>query len=257
MPAFPPAEVTTLTVQPSSYPVTFEYVGQAIGSKDAEVRARVTGIVEKRLYQEGAIGARPGSRCSRSIRGPTRRSSHRPRRRSRAPRLKGAAPSARSRGCVRSPSAGRSARRRPTMRNRRRSSPPRQSSPPRRRPPRRGSISRTRALPPRSPGISSRAQQSEGSIATANQTLLTTVSQVDPIWVGFSVSENERLKLERARAEGRLKLPQRQRLSGRVQAGRRFALPAHGPHQFRGHAHQSADRNLRAARDRRQCRRAR
>ena len=36
--------------------MTFEYVGQALGSKDAEVRARVTGIVEKRLYQEGAPG---------------------------------------------------------------------------------------------------------------------------------------------------------------------------------------------------------
>ena len=56
MPAFPPAEVTTLTVQPKSYPVTFEYVGQALGSKDVEVRARVTGILEKRLYQRRRAG---------------------------------------------------------------------------------------------------------------------------------------------------------------------------------------------------------
>ena len=54
MPGFPPAEVTTVAVQPASFPVAFEYVGQAAGSKDAEVRSRVTGIVEKRLYQEGA-----------------------------------------------------------------------------------------------------------------------------------------------------------------------------------------------------------
>jgi len=52
---FPPAEVVTLTVAPRSFPVAFEYVGQTLGSKDVEVRARVTGIVEKRLFQEGAF----------------------------------------------------------------------------------------------------------------------------------------------------------------------------------------------------------
>lgn len=51
---FSPAQVTVQKVAPASYPVTFEYVGQAVGSKDAEVRARVTGIVERRDYQEGA-----------------------------------------------------------------------------------------------------------------------------------------------------------------------------------------------------------
>src|SRR6059058_877445 len=50
---FPPAEVTTVEVTPRAFPVAFEYVGQTLGSKDVEVRARVTGIVEKRLYQEG------------------------------------------------------------------------------------------------------------------------------------------------------------------------------------------------------------
>ena len=32
MHGFPPAEVTTLTLTTASYPVTFEYVGQGIGS---------------------------------------------------------------------------------------------------------------------------------------------------------------------------------------------------------------------------------
>ena len=35
MAGFPPTEVTTLVVQPASYPVSFDYVGQAAGSKDA------------------------------------------------------------------------------------------------------------------------------------------------------------------------------------------------------------------------------
>lgn len=51
---FPPAEVTTIKLEPKSLAATYEYVGQTIGSKEVEVRARVTGILEKKLFQEGA-----------------------------------------------------------------------------------------------------------------------------------------------------------------------------------------------------------
>jgi multidrug efflux pump subunit AcrA (membrane-fusion protein) len=51
---FPPAAVTTLVLQPRALPVSYEYVGQTAGSKEVEVRARVTGILEKRLFAEGA-----------------------------------------------------------------------------------------------------------------------------------------------------------------------------------------------------------
>ena len=43
---FPPAQVTTLVVQPKALPVSYVYVGQTIGSKEVEVRARVGGILE-------------------------------------------------------------------------------------------------------------------------------------------------------------------------------------------------------------------
>jgi membrane fusion protein (multidrug efflux system) len=56
-------------------------------------------------------------------------------------------------------------------------------------------------------GLSSRAPKSEGSLVNANETLLTTVSQVDPMWVPFSIAENEQLSLNRAVSEGRLTLP--------------------------------------------------
>jgi len=50
----PPAmPVTAITVQPRTVPLLVETVGQAEGSREIEVRARVTGIVEKRLFQEG------------------------------------------------------------------------------------------------------------------------------------------------------------------------------------------------------------
>jgi len=51
---FPAPEVTTFVVEPKAVPATYEYVGQTAGSKDVEVRARVTGILERKLYQEGA-----------------------------------------------------------------------------------------------------------------------------------------------------------------------------------------------------------
>ena len=51
---FPPAEVVVQAAAPQTFPVSFEYIGQTQGSKDVEVRARVTGIIEKRLFEEGA-----------------------------------------------------------------------------------------------------------------------------------------------------------------------------------------------------------
>ena len=49
----PPPEVTAMTVEAKSLPVTFEYVGQTAGSREAEVRARVGGILLKRNFEEG------------------------------------------------------------------------------------------------------------------------------------------------------------------------------------------------------------
>lgn len=48
-----PSQVSTVTVQPQTLPVTFEYTGQTYGSREVEVRARVTGILVKRNYNEG------------------------------------------------------------------------------------------------------------------------------------------------------------------------------------------------------------
>lgn len=45
--------VTAITVQPQPVPITLDVVGQAEGSKEVEVRARVSGIVDKKLYTEG------------------------------------------------------------------------------------------------------------------------------------------------------------------------------------------------------------
>lgn len=49
----PPLPVTTLEMQPQSVPFGLEVVGQTEGAKQTEVRARVGGILLKRLYTEG------------------------------------------------------------------------------------------------------------------------------------------------------------------------------------------------------------
>ncbi len=43
-----------MIVSPRDVPIDLEYVGHVAGSREIEIRARVTGIVQKRLYDEGA-----------------------------------------------------------------------------------------------------------------------------------------------------------------------------------------------------------
>ncbi|MES2934020.1 MAG: efflux RND transporter periplasmic adaptor subunit [Pseudomonadota bacterium] len=50
----PPPEVTVVTVQAKDKAIGFEYVGQTAGSRETEVRARISGILENRLYEEGS-----------------------------------------------------------------------------------------------------------------------------------------------------------------------------------------------------------
>ena len=87
-------------------------------------------------------------------------------------------------------------------------------------------------------GLSSRAMKSEGSLATANDTLLTVISQTDPIWVGFSVSENEQLRLTRAVAAGALALPKDNAYDVTIE------LSAPRPYQLRRYPRQPDDRHV-------------
>jgi membrane fusion protein, multidrug efflux system len=50
----PPMPVTVTEVRTRKVPISLEAVGQAEGSRDVEIRGRVNGIIEKRLYDEGA-----------------------------------------------------------------------------------------------------------------------------------------------------------------------------------------------------------
>jgi membrane fusion protein (multidrug efflux system) len=50
----PPIEVGAIEVKPQSLALTLEHAAQLRGVREVEVRARVSGILQKRLYQEGA-----------------------------------------------------------------------------------------------------------------------------------------------------------------------------------------------------------
>jgi membrane fusion protein (multidrug efflux system) len=51
----PPQEVTVLTVTPKTVPATLEFVAQAGSSHQVEIVARVAGFLEKILYKEGEL----------------------------------------------------------------------------------------------------------------------------------------------------------------------------------------------------------
>ncbi|MEO9135283.1 MAG: efflux RND transporter periplasmic adaptor subunit [Casimicrobiaceae bacterium] len=203
---FPPAEVTVQSVEPQTFPVSFEYVGQTQGSKDVEVRARVTGIIEKRLYQEGSfvkagqtlftIDARQYQAQVNAANADVARAQAQKAQADRElARLKPLAErkaigqkeadDAASNADFAS-AAVKSAQAKLAELNL--------------------NLGYTRVVAPIS-GLSSRAQKSEGSLATTNETLLTTISQIDPIWIVFNVSENEQLRLNRAVGAGQLQLP--------------------------------------------------
>jgi membrane fusion protein, multidrug efflux system len=50
-----PVEVTAVTVTPKDTPVSFEFVAQTQSSRQVNIQARVSGFLEKRVYTEGSI----------------------------------------------------------------------------------------------------------------------------------------------------------------------------------------------------------
>src|SRR5262245_32795953 len=64
-----PIRVTTLAIAEQRVPVVFEAVGRTEGAKEVEVRARVSGIIERREYTEGKF-VRAGARLFQIERAP-------------------------------------------------------------------------------------------------------------------------------------------------------------------------------------------
>ncbi len=203
---FPPAAVTTLVMQPKTLPVSYEYVGQTAGSKEVEVRARVTGILERRLFAEGEwvkagralflIDPKPlEAQAAVADAEVTHARAQLAQAEREAARLKPLA----ERRAIGQKEADDAVSNAELARAALKAAEARLSVA-------NLNLGYTRVSAPIT-GLSSRANKSEGSLVNANETLLTMIWQVDPIWVPFSVSENERLALNRAVAAGKLVLP--------------------------------------------------
>lgn len=203
---FPPAEVTVQAAATRTFPVAFEYVGQTAGSKDVEVRARVTGIVEKRLFDEGAavkagqplfiIDPRQYQAQVAAANAEVARAQAQKAQADRElARLKPLA----ERKAIGQKEADDAASQADLAAAAVKSAQAKLAE-------LALNLGYTKVVAPIS-GLTSRALKSEGSLATANETLLTTISQTNPIWIVFNISENEQLRLNRAAAANQLALP--------------------------------------------------
>lgn len=206
-PGRPPVEVTEMTVTAQDTPVAFEFVAQTQSSRQVEIRARVEGFLEKRLYTEGALvhagqtlflmDRKPFEAALLSAQGQLAQQQARlTTAQANLARVRPlAAQNALSKkdlddaiGFEQSAQAAVIAAR--------------------------GQVQTAQLnlsyATIKSPltGLSSYAKKQDGSYLTPGEGgLLTTVEQVDPIWINFSISENELLKYRDEIAKGRLKFP--------------------------------------------------
>jgi membrane fusion protein (multidrug efflux system) len=188
----PPAEVRALTVQPQLVLAPFEYTGQTAGSREVEVRARVTGILLSRNFTEGARVTKGQSlytidpapfqaalaRAEADVGVAVARLDQARREAVRlrslvadkfvSQKLYDDAASAEAIG----EAELKAARARLTEA--------------------RLNLEYTRVESPVT-GIASRSLRSEGTLVSGSEVLLTTVTQVDPIWVNFGIPDGERL----------------------------------------------------------------
>jgi len=187
-----PLSVATMKVATKPLPLTIETVGRAEGSKAVEVRARVSGILEKQVYSEGAkvkagdllfqIEASPFEIALAHARAALAEQQARSLQAQRnAERLAGLAQanavSKRSADDAQSELEGAKAGLLAAEANVREAEL---------------NLSYTKVVAPIS-GITGRAEHSEGSLLAAGteSSLLTTLTQADPMWVRFALSESE------------------------------------------------------------------
>jgi membrane fusion protein (multidrug efflux system) len=204
--AMPPPEVTVATVQPRDLPVDFEYVAQISGVREVEVRPRVSGILEKWNFTEGSkvvqgqslftIDAAPYRAALAKAEADlvSAQASFDQAKRN-AARLK---PLYEARAVSQKEYEDAASGEQVTSANVKATQAAVTEA--------RLNLSYTRVEAPIS-GTTSRALQSEGSLVQSQQTLLTKISQIDPVHVIFSFTEAEHLKFTRAVAEGTLRLP--------------------------------------------------
>ncbi len=206
MGGMPAPEVTVVTAEAQPLPVSWEYVGQTVGSREVEVRARVTGILLSRNFKEGervkkgqslfTIDPAPFqaavARAQADVVAAQARYEQAKRNAARLRPLYAEkavsqkehddAVSAEDIGAADVKAA--QARLTEAKLN----------------------LEYTRVEAPIS-GITTRAIPSEGTLVSGPNVLLTSVVQTDPMWVNFGIADNEQARIQKEARAGNLKLP--------------------------------------------------
>lgn len=201
-----PVPVTVIAARPESVPVSLEYTAQTMGSREVEVRARVTGILLKRNYTEGGrvragqslftidpapfeaalarAEADAAAAAARHIQARRELARLAPLSGIKAVSQKELDDAASAEAILAADLQAARARWREAALN----------------------LAWTRVESPIA-GLASRALKSEGSLVSGPEVLLTTVTQTDPMHVLFGVADSERLKLRRDVEQQRLLWP--------------------------------------------------
>src|SRR2546427_374647 len=216
--ALPPPEVSVVTVVPETVTARYEYVGQAAASRSVEVRSQVTGVIVARPYAEGTDVAK-GTLLFR-IDPTTYEAAYR----SAQARLANA-----DRTLARlKPLLAARAVAQKDVDDAQQAFDQAQAA-----------VDQTKKdyedtfVRAEISGRAGRAQLELGARVTGPGDLLTTVEQVDPIYVNFSPSDEDLLGLRRDIADGRLLLPPGPRaLAVRVALADGSLLPAAGELHF-------------------------
>src|SRR5256885_3920626 len=202
----PPPEVNVVAVTPRTLSLSFEYAGQTAGSREVEVGAGVAGIILKRNFTEGApvrqgqslytVDPAPFEAATARAEADVLAAEARYEQAKRnAARLKPlyaekAVSQKENDDAVSAEEISaadlKAARARLTEA--------------------RLNLSYTKVEAPVS-GVASRSLRSEGSLVGGPETLLTTVMQVDPMWINFGIPDNEQAQLARDVQAGRVALP--------------------------------------------------
>jgi len=209
-PASPPAaaaEVTAITVSQKDAPVTLEFVAQTQSSREVEIRARVEGFLDKQLYTEGQLvragqalfqmDRKPFEAALQSAKGQLIQQQARldVARQNLARVRPLAAQNAVSKKDL-DDAIGNEQQARAAVLAAEGEVRTAQLN-----------LSYTTISTPLT-GVTSYARKQEGSYLTPGEGgLLTYVSQINPMWVNFSMSENELLKYRTDIDKGRLKAP--------------------------------------------------
>jgi len=178
----PPMSVTVKSVQPQTVPSSIELVAQTEGAREAEVRARVAGLLEKQLYEEGEFveAGQPLFQIERetyqiAVDDAQARADLASREVKRLEKLLDQKAVSRREydNAVSADAIARAALRQAKL-----------------------NLSWTTVTAPVA-GVSGRAEKSVGSLLSATEgTLLTSIYQLDPIWVRFSLAQSELAQLE-------------------------------------------------------------